>query len=530
MVPPHAAQTAPLGTAVIAQEAERSVEMSNSKLAVPPVASNSTLNHLPSIGPPSDLPYSPFSPAWKRIIVALSGVAGILATFATTVLLPAIPSIAQDLESTVSRINLTVSVFLIGQGVAPILWGPLADQFGRRYAYSFGCLVCTLASAGCALARTDSLLLGMRFLQAFGSSATLVTTAGTISDLYEPAQRGRALGLCYSTQMFGPVLGTIFGGLITTGWGWRWTMWVTTILSASFFIALTLFLPETHRATVARQRRLALKDLPPDLHLRPRPTISLAQTNPFALFSALRLKYVSVPVICTTLLFNSFFAANTVMTTVLSNDYDYSASVIGLCYIPFGVGCIVGAFVGGIVADRAFQRQILRIDRSSINGDLTGEQSSPCVVNGDEKPLPTNNPPYEARLRSAPGLLITFSLALIAWAWTLNFALPVAASLACAFLIGLCLNVCNNALLTYLVDIFTAKSASISSVANTARCFYCALWISFINVVVAHWGVGWAFTFLAAHTLLGAILVVLLYRHGATWRLKTPPTPYLSWN
>ncbi|RKP33518.1 major facilitator superfamily domain-containing protein, partial [Dimargaris cristalligena] len=303
-----------------------------------------------------ELLYTPLSEGWKKIVVIIAGVTGMLAPFCSNIFLPALHIVADDLNSTVERINVAVSVFMIGLGVAPIFWGPMADQFGRRYSYSLGCLVCALASVGCALAESDSLLLGMRFLQAFGGSATIVVGAGSISDVYEPAQRGGALGVFFSAQMLGPVLGTIIGGYVAENLGWRWTFWLSVIISGVFCAIVTFIMPETHRVTMARRYQMPLKGLPADIHLKPRPPITLQQINPFAIAPTLKFKYVSLPTLCTALIFGSFYSMNTAVSTILADQYHYSTSNIGLCYIAIGVGCISGALIGGIMADKNYTR------------------------------------------------------------------------------------------------------------------------------------------------------------------------------
>ncbi|KAJ1929601.1 hypothetical protein IWQ60_001031 [Tieghemiomyces parasiticus] len=509
---------------------EKEVPLVDPAVPTPAEAANGTEDDV-------DLLYTPFSPAWKKAVVGITGVTGMLAPFSSNIFLPAISNVATDLDSTVSRINVAVSVFMIGLGVAPILWGPIADQFGRRYPYALGCLVCALASVGCALAKSDSLLLGMRFLQAFGGSSTIVLGAGSISDIFEPAQRGSALGIFFSAQMLGPILGTIIGGYVADSLGWRWCFWLTAIISGVFCIVLTFVLPETHRPTVARRRQMPLKGLPRDTHLRPRPPITWAQVNPFSIAPTLQFKYVWMPTVCTAIMFACFYSVNTAVATILAKQYHYSISRIGLCYITIGAGCIIGALVGGIMADRNFRRQSLRrqaakaqqpseADKDAEAFDPTAPRVSGKAANVQSPPAA--NSPYEARILFVIFTMTLFPLAMIAWGWCMNFTTSIVFPLICQVIIGFCLNASFGGISTYLVDLFTIRSSSITSLANLFRCLYTALWTGIIEIVIDSWGVGWAFTFLGFMSMVGAVLTFIVYKHGEAWRTEKPPTAYMQ--
>ena len=79
----------------------------------------------------------------------------------------------QDLNTTTEKINLTVTVYIVMQAIAPAIWGPIADRSGRRPMYLLAILVYTASCTGLALAPTYSVLLVMRLLQSFGGSPTV---------------------------------------------------------------------------------------------------------------------------------------------------------------------------------------------------------------------------------------------------------------------------------------------------------------------------------------------------------------------
>ncbi|KAJ1917748.1 hypothetical protein IWQ60_007694 [Tieghemiomyces parasiticus] len=487
----------------------------------------------------ADLPYSPFGPTARTIIMILAGITGMMAPFASNIFLPAIADVAKDLDSTVSKINVAVSVFMIGLGIAPVVWGPMADQLGRRYAFSIGCFICTAASIGCALSNSYSMLMGMRFLQAVGGSSTAVVGAGTISDIYEPAQRGAALGIFFSGQMLGPVLGTILGAYVAQDLGWRWAFWLSVILSGICFLILTFVMPETQRMAVSRKRRMPLKGLPKDLHLQSPPKFSFQQMNILTMAPTLKLPYVAIPVAAMTQMMGSYYGVNVAISMLLARDYHYPISTIGLCYIALGAGSVAGAFFGGFISDYTLRRaqRSLCYNQTAQHGDGELGQVATSEVevgasksNAAEGSVSAEDQPYEARLQFSLVAMAVFPLSLIAYGWVMHHKAFIVFPLICQFICGFTVVAGFSAYSTYLVDLFTSKSSSITSLGNLFRCLYGALWSGVIAMVIDAWGAGWAFTFLGGITFVVTALTVTLYLKGQSWRRANPPTRFLNTN
>ncbi|RKP35002.1 major facilitator superfamily domain-containing protein [Dimargaris cristalligena] len=449
----------------------------------------------------SPVPYSTFSTVHKRFMVAIIAFTGIVAPFSSNVFLPALPDIANDMNTTVSTINAAISVFMAAMAIAPLLWGPLGDNFGRRWAFSCGSLICTAASVGCALSPNPSCLIAMRFFQAFGGSVLIAGGAGTICDIYEPAHRGQALGLYFGGQMTGPIFGTILGGYVGQALGWRSIFWMTTILSGISWLLLTFVLPETHRPSVVRKYRIDLQGLSCEEVLRNPPIFTWSLLNPFAVFGTLRRPYVVIPVVEMSLIMASFYSMNTIMTVLLKRDYGYTTATVGLCYIASGAGNVLGAILGGTMADYTLQRHLRK--STQLDTSLPNEKG---------------NRPVEARLPFVLLCSIIFPLGILAYGWFMHFKTPIALALCSQFFVGFATNAIFSVFSTYLVDLFTTNSASITSMANMFRGLYTALWTGIIDSVSRSIGVGWTFTMLSLTCCVGAALGFLLYFKGGSWR------------
>ena len=96
-----------------------------------------------------------------------------------------------------------------------------------------------------------------RFLGGMFGSAPLAIIGGALADFWGPVDRGFALGLFSGATFIGPVAGPIAGGFITMSHlGWRWTAWITLIM-ASFFGFLALFICSESYAPVLLKRKAA---------------------------------------------------------------------------------------------------------------------------------------------------------------------------------------------------------------------------------------------------------------------------------
>lgn len=175
-----------------------------------------------------------------------------LQPLSTDLYLGSLPHLAHYFGVGVAAAQATLTVFVVGVGVAQLLAGPLSDRYGRRPVAVGGCVTYVLASLLCALAPSITTLIVARLLQALGCCSVLVAARAIIRDRHEPAQGAaviaRASTILASVPLFGPVI----GGYTQVWFGWR-AAFVIHALCATLLLAATLrWLSETH-ATPDRQ-------------------------------------------------------------------------------------------------------------------------------------------------------------------------------------------------------------------------------------------------------------------------------------
>ena len=114
--------------------------------------------------------YSVFSAPQKRWIVFLAAFAGWFSTLSSFIFFPAITAIANDLHTSVEKINLTVTSYLIVSGLAPSFVGETAENYGRRPVYMVAFLIYISANVGLALQSSFPALFIIRMIQSAGIS------------------------------------------------------------------------------------------------------------------------------------------------------------------------------------------------------------------------------------------------------------------------------------------------------------------------------------------------------------------------
>lgn len=115
----------------------------------------------------------------------------------STVYFPGLPELTQDLHASSISVSASTSLFILFQGLFPIIWSSLSDYFHvRKIIYIVSLLIFAFASLGCCFVQNIWVLVALRCMQAAGASATTLG-AGTISDLYPVEKRGYALQIQY---------------------------------------------------------------------------------------------------------------------------------------------------------------------------------------------------------------------------------------------------------------------------------------------------------------------------------------------
>ena len=181
-------------------------------------------------------------PVW---LPALLGVLIAVGPISTDMYLPAFPAIEAALGGRAGTAQLTLATWFAGLAMGQVMQGTLADRFGRRLPLMAGTALYTLASVGCALAPSLSVLAAMRFLAAFGGSASMVIPRAVVRDLADGHAAARMLSRLMLVMGVAPILAPSLGGLVLRLAGWQAIFWIAALYGVLCCALVALALPET---------------------------------------------------------------------------------------------------------------------------------------------------------------------------------------------------------------------------------------------------------------------------------------------
>ncbi len=172
------------------------------------------------------------------------------ASMGAIIFAPALPEIAQYFHISQGHSQLTITLFLLGYAIGQLIYGPLANRFGRKPAFFIGIAIATLGSLisiGSEPLHSFTALIIGRMLEALGSSAGLAISFTIIGDHYYPEQARRIVAYLMLAFAIVPGIATFIGGVLVTHFHW---------ISCFYFLliyGLLLIIPAARLAETAKE-------------------------------------------------------------------------------------------------------------------------------------------------------------------------------------------------------------------------------------------------------------------------------------
>lgn len=183
------------------------------------------------------------TPFLKNALVL--GLLSAIGPFAIDMYLPALPSIGQTLDVSMSAVQASLMAFFISLGIGQIIYGPISDMVGRKPPLYFGLALFAVCSVGCAMAPDIETLIMLRFLQGLGASAGMVIPRAVVRDLHTGNDAARLMSLLMLVFSVSPILAPLSGSLLIEWWGWRSVFWAVTVAAVLALILLATSQAET---------------------------------------------------------------------------------------------------------------------------------------------------------------------------------------------------------------------------------------------------------------------------------------------
>ncbi|CAG8979388.1 hypothetical protein HYALB_00010275 [Hymenoscyphus albidus] len=421
-----------------------------------------------------------------------------LVPLGATMFAPALLSVAKDLGNKNETLtSLTLTIHILGWTLGPLAAAPLSEIYGRWTTYTYSNILYTIFTIACALSPNVAWLLVFRFLAGVVGSTPLAIGGGTISDLIPVQERGFALSLYMFGPILGPTVGPVVGGFLTQSLSWRWIFWVLTLLYASVTAVQILYTRETFPATIlgckAKKLREStgcpilcsiLDDGLPRTQIFRRATIRPAKMtflSPINLIISLVSAYFN----------GALFLLLATFPTIFTVEYGFSPSQVGIAFIGFGLGNVVGLTCFTLTSDRLIRSRLRK---------------------GTLKP--------EDRLVPVLAACPLLGTGFLWYGWSarlhMHWIVPIIGS---AF-IGMGNVLFFSAIIGYLIDAFTIHAASAIAANIVIRSIGGALLPLVGKSLYSSLLWGWGSTVLGLVGLLMAPIMTLLYVYGGTIRKK----------
>ncbi|EHH9556590.1 multidrug efflux MFS transporter Bcr [Escherichia coli] len=183
-------------------------------------------------------------------IVFILGLLAMLMPLSIDMYLPALPVISAQFGVPAGSTQMTLSTYILGFALGQLIYGPMADSFGRKPVVLGGTLVFAAAAVACALAQTIDQLIVMRFFHGLAAAAASVVINALMRDIYPKEEFSRMMSFVMLVTTIAPLMAPIVGGWVL--WlSWHYIFWILAVAailaSAMIFFLIKETLPPERR-------------------------------------------------------------------------------------------------------------------------------------------------------------------------------------------------------------------------------------------------------------------------------------------
>lgn len=186
-----------------------------------------------------------YNAANKQFITAVILLLIVIGQAAIDIYLPSMPYMVGYFHTTEYYVQLSVTVYLLSFALSQIIYGPLADHWGRKPILIWGLTLFLVASLMCVFAHSINTLLLGRFLQGAGISAASVISRAIMRDLFEGKQLVKVASYTAMAWAIVPIVAPVLGGYFQTYFSWQMSFAFLSFFAVLLLFSILLKLPET---------------------------------------------------------------------------------------------------------------------------------------------------------------------------------------------------------------------------------------------------------------------------------------------
>src|SRR5882724_6707449 len=189
----------------------------------------------------------------RWIALILLCVAQFMVVLDSAIVNVALPTIGEALHFSESDLPWVVNAYVLTFGGFLLLGGRLADLLGRRRMFMGGLILFALASLAGGLATNESQLIAARAVQGLGAAILSPAALSIVTTTFrDGAERNKALGVWGAVAGSGGAAGVLLGGVLTSGLGWEWVLWVNVPIGIAAAAVAPTLLAESRSESKSR--------------------------------------------------------------------------------------------------------------------------------------------------------------------------------------------------------------------------------------------------------------------------------------
>ncbi|KAF2487690.1 synaptic vesicle transporter [Neohortaea acidophila] len=392
-------------------------------------------------------------------------------------------------------ITLTLSLYVLGFAAGPWVWAPLSEYRGRCEPFLIGYVGFICFTVGVATAQNLYTIMICRFMQGAWGVSTITVVPGQLVDVWDQSRRSLAMMAWGATIVVGPTLGPIIGSFTVKNesLGWRWTMWFTLIIAATFLVTTLIVIRETWAPVLLQRKARRLRQETGNwaIHskLDEQPTNIKQLLQKYGLKPMLML--IHEPILAAVTLYLAFIYGIIYLTF---EAYPYAFGTVrgwedGVSTLPFlslGVGYFSG-FAISFLIQQAIKRRKAATGQASVPED----QLPPMIVGS-----------------------FIFIIGMFWFAWTSNPHITWVPQVLSGGFIGAGIFMLFLACLTYLMECYAASANSALAANTIVRSMVAAGFPLFATAMYHNLGVPWASSVLAFLAIAMTPFPIIFYLYG----------------
>ncbi|KAL4788201.1 major facilitator superfamily domain-containing protein [Aspergillus varians] len=453
----------------------------------------------------------------KWFITFVVAVAGSVAPMGSSIFFPALSQVVDELNTTTTIANLTISLYMLSMSIFPLWWSSFSERLGRRTIYIASFALFVVFNVLCAVSSSIAMLIVMRLLSGGASASVQAVGAGTIADIWDTRERGRAMGIFYLGPLCGPLIAPIVGGALAQRWQWRSTMWFFTAYGGVVVALIIFALPETLPMTKPRlpDPRIGTTEQHEPLGRRLSRVSSrqvlgatahwlkllkIVFIDPLKIILYLRYLPVLLTVYYAAITFGSLYVLNVSIEHTFGEDpYNFDTIIVGLLYIPNSLGYFVASIFGGRWIDSIMVREAKKANRYDENGHLVFRP--------------------EDRMRENAWLgAMLYPAALLWYGWTSDRGVFWLAPMIANFFFGIGSMLIFSMATTMLTEFMPRRSSEGVALNNFTRNIFSCVGSFVTAPIIDAIGNGWLFTILSLVAFASSSVIVIMKVFGPRWK------------